>query len=151
MLKGFKDFLLRGNIVELAVAVVIGTAFTAVVTAVTTGILQPVISVFGGHTVNGLGFRLISDKPATFIAISPIISALINFLTVAAVLYFGFMAPMKAIVARAKRQEEKVVVTELQLLAEIRDLLREQRDAGSAAELEPEPKLEQKVAVSASD
>lgn len=147
MLKGFKDFLLRGNIIELAVAVVIGTAFTAVVTSVTNGILQPVISVFGGHTVDGLGFRLISDKPATFIAISPIISALINFLTVAAVLYFGFMAPMKAILARTKKQEETVVVTELQLLAEIRDLLREQR----AAEPEAEPESNSKVPVAAAD
>jgi len=89
MLKGFKTFLTRGNVIDLAIAVIIGTAFTAVITSITTGLLQPVISVFGGHSVNGLGFHLIADKPATYVALGSIITAIVNFLTVAAVLYFG--------------------------------------------------------------
>lgn len=58
MLKGFKDFVLRGNIVELAIAVVIGSAFAALVTTFTKGIISPIIALFGGNSVNGLAFQL---------------------------------------------------------------------------------------------
>ncbi|MFQ6326446.1 large conductance mechanosensitive channel protein MscL [Nocardia sp. NBC_01009] len=122
MLKGFKDFLMRGNVIDLAVAVVMGTAFTAVVTAVTKGIINPLLAVLGKTNELGLGVQLVADKPATFIAVGPIITALIDFVMVAAVLYFVLMVPMKTLKNRfgtTKAAEP----TETELLIEIRDLL----------------------------
>ncbi|MFE7800587.1 large conductance mechanosensitive channel protein MscL [Nocardia sp. NPDC057440] len=122
MLKGFKDFLMRGNVIDLAVAVVMGTAFTAVVTAVTKGIINPLLAVFGKTNELGLGVQLVADKPATFIAVGPIITGLIDFVMVAAVLYFVLMVPMKTLKNRfgtTKAAEP----TETELLIEIRDLL----------------------------
>ncbi|WP_327094069.1 large conductance mechanosensitive channel protein MscL [Nocardia vinacea] len=126
MFKGFKDFLMRGNVIDLAVAVVMGTAFTAVVTAVTKGIVNPLLAVLGKTNELGLGVQLVSDKPATFIAIGPIITALIDFALVAAVLYFVLMVPMKTLKNRfgtAKVAEP----SEIELLIEIRDLLAKQQ------------------------
>ncbi|MEV6333547.1 large conductance mechanosensitive channel protein MscL [Nocardia vinacea] len=126
MLKGFKDFLMRGNVIDLAVAVVMGTAFTAVVTAVTKGIVNPLLAVLGKTNELGLGVQLVSGKPATFIAIGPIITALIDFVLVAAVLYFVLMVPMKTLKNRfgtAKVAEP----SEIELLIEIRDLLAKQQ------------------------
>lgn len=134
MLKGFKDFLMRGNVIDLAVAVVMGTAFTAVVTAVTKGIVNPLLAVFGKTNELGLGVQLVADKPATFVAIGPILTALIDFALVAAVLYFVLMVPMKKLTNRfgtAKVAEP----TEIELLIEIRDLLaRQQRDSADDTE-----------------
>ncbi|WP_433524589.1 large conductance mechanosensitive channel protein MscL [Nocardia pseudovaccinii] len=126
MLKGFKDFLMRGNVIDLAVAVVMGTAFTSVVTAVTKGIINPLLAVLGKTNELGLGVQLVSGKPATFIAIGPIITALIDFVLVAAVLYFVLMVPMKTLKNRfgtAKVAEP----SEIELLIEIRDLLAAQQ------------------------
>ncbi|MFQ6398426.1 large conductance mechanosensitive channel protein MscL [Nocardia sp. KC 131] len=122
MLKGFKDFLMRGNIIDLAIAVVMGTAFTAVVTSVTKGIINPLLAVLGKSNELGLGIQLVSGKPATFIAVGPIVTALIDFIMVAAVLYFVLMMPMKTLKNRfgtTKAAEP----TETELLIEIRDLL----------------------------
>ncbi|WP_040696287.1 large conductance mechanosensitive channel protein MscL [Nocardia vinacea] len=130
MLKGFKDFLMRGNVIDLAVAVVMGTAFTSVVTAVTKGIINPLLAVLGKTNELGLGVQLVSGKPATFIAIGPIITALIDFVLVAGVLYFVLMVPMKTLKNRfgtAKVAEP----SEIELLIEIRDLLaKQQKDSG---------------------
>ncbi|MFC4126046.1 large conductance mechanosensitive channel protein MscL [Nocardia rhizosphaerae] len=126
MLAGFKDFLMRGNVVDLAVAVVIGTAFTAVVTAFTKGLINPLLAMFGSTNELGLGVQLVADKPATFIQIGPIITAFINFFVVAAVLYFVLMLPMKSLKNRfgtTKAAEP----TETELLIEIRDLLAKQQ------------------------
>ncbi|WP_433627960.1 large conductance mechanosensitive channel protein MscL [Nocardia sp. CA-120079] len=125
MLKGFKDFLMRGNVIDLAVAVVMGTAFTSVVTAVTKGIINPLLAVLGKTNELGLGVQLVSGKPATFIAIGPIITALLDFALIAAVLYFVLMVPMKTLKNRfgtAKVAEP----SEIELLIEIRDLLAKQ-------------------------
>jgi large conductance mechanosensitive channel len=129
MLKGFKDFLLRGNVVDLAVAVVIGTAFVAIVTAFTNGIINPLLAVLGGTSELGLGFRIVSDKPATFIAVGPIITAAINFLIIAAILYFVVVLPATRLKKRyGTRSAED---TEVELLTEIRDLLTESNRSGS--------------------
>ncbi|MEU2033180.1 large conductance mechanosensitive channel protein MscL [Nocardia amamiensis] len=128
MFKGFKEFLMRGNVIDLAVAVVMGTAFTAVVTSVTKGIINPLLAVFGSTNELGLGVQLIPSKPATFIAIGPIITAAIDFAMVAAVLYFVLILPMKTIKNRfgtTKAAEP----TEIELLIEIRDLLAERHEA----------------------
>jgi large conductance mechanosensitive channel len=134
MLKGFKDFLIRGNVIDLAVAVVMGTSFTAVVTAVTKGIINPLLAVLGKTNELGLGVQLVSGKPATFIAIGPIITALIDFMLVAGVLYFVLMVPMKTLKNRfgtAKVAEP----SEIELLIEIRDLLaKQQKDSVLDAE-----------------
>ncbi|MGY0501604.1 large conductance mechanosensitive channel protein MscL [Nocardia sp. FBN12] len=124
MLKGFKDFLLRGNVVDLAVAVVIGTAFVAIVTAFTNGIINPILAVFGGSNEMGLGFQLVADKPATFIEIGPIITAAINFLLVALILYFVLVVPATKAKKRFSKADEKL--SENELLIQIRDLLAEQ-------------------------
>ncbi|MET9212146.1 large conductance mechanosensitive channel protein MscL [Nocardia sp. NPDC003239] len=126
MFDGFKDFLMRGNVIDLAVAVVMGTAFTAVVTSFTKGIVNPLLAVFGSSNELGLGVQLIADKPATFIALGPIITAFIDFFMVAAVLYFVLMLPMKSLKNRfgtTKAAEP----TETELLIEIRDLLAKQQ------------------------
>ncbi|MGX1812187.1 large conductance mechanosensitive channel protein MscL [Nocardia sp. NPDC055321] len=137
MLKGFKDFLMRGNVIDLAVAVVMGTAFTAIVTSVTKGLLEPLLAVLGGNSEFGLGFQIIGSKPATFVALGPIISAVINFITVAAVLYFILMVPMTHLQRRLARQTEiKADPTEIELLVQIRDLLVEQNAGKSGAESE---------------
>ena len=95
MLAGFKEFIMRGNVIDLAVGVVIGAAFTSIVTAFTDNLMQPLINSIGGtNAADGLGFRILSDNPATFLDFGSVISAAINFLLVAAVVYFVIVAPM---------------------------------------------------------
>lgn len=133
MLKGFKDFILRGNVIDLAVAVVIGGAFTAIVTAFTEKLINPMIASLGGAEVNGLGFYIISGNDATFMDFGAVITAAINFLLVAAVVYFVLVVPMnKFNELQAKRKgvqedEEAPASVETELLTEIRDLLKEQQ------------------------
>lgn len=129
MLKGFKDFLMRGNVIDLAVAVIIGTAFTAIVTAFTKSLIQPLINVFGGQdAAKGLGFQILSRNPSTFVNIGEVINAVINFVIVAAVVYFLIVMPVKKLQERRKRGEEPgpAEPTDVELLTEIRDLLRQQ-------------------------
>ncbi|AKK02679.1 large conductance mechanosensitive channel protein MscL [Corynebacterium epidermidicanis] len=130
MLKGFKDFIMRGNVIDLAVAVVIGGAFTAIVTAFTNHLINPLIAVLGGSEVKGLGFQLISGNDATFMDFGAVITAAINFLLVAAVVYFVLVAPMNKFKERqaarkgvVEDEEEKASI-EAELLEEIRDLLK---------------------------
>jgi large conductance mechanosensitive channel len=125
MLKGFKDFLLRGNIVDLAVAVVIGTAFVALVTAFTESFIDPLLAAAGGGAVGeGLGLRLRSDDPATFIDIGGFLTAVVAFCITAAVVYVAVVVPMQKVAARLLQPEgEEAVVTDTALLSEIRDLL----------------------------
>jgi large conductance mechanosensitive channel len=133
MLKGFRDFVFRGNIFELAVAVVVGTAFTAVVTAIVTNLINPIIAAIGGHSVNGLSVTLVSGNPKTIMHFDTVITAVINFLIIAAVVYFVFIMPMNTLLEVRKRRQraaEAEVVpepTDIELLTEIRDLLRVQR------------------------
>jgi large conductance mechanosensitive channel len=129
MLKGFRDFVFRGNIFELAVAVVIGTAFTAVVTAVVTNLINPIIAASGGHNVNGLAVTLVAGNPKTIMHFDTVITAIINFVIIAAIVYFVFVLPMQTILERRRRRDPAVAAdpTDVELLTEIRDLLREQR------------------------
>ncbi|MGY1670744.1 large conductance mechanosensitive channel protein MscL [Geodermatophilus sp. SYSU D00710] len=130
VLKGFKDFLLRGNVVELAVAVVIGAAFTAVVTAFTDSFLTPLINLVAGGGEVGGSFTVdgqVFDYGA-------FISQVITFLLTAAVVYVVVVLPLKKVAERRKRGEEAgpVVPTQVELLAEIRDLLRNGPVQGTA-------------------
>jgi large conductance mechanosensitive channel len=133
MLKGFKGFLMRGNVIDLAVAVIIGTAFTAIVKAIADYLINPLIAAIGGANVNGLGFRLVGSNPKTLVDFGSIITAAINFTIIAGVVYFVIVMPMKKIQERRKRGEEPgpSEPTDVQLLAEIRDLLIDQRNRDS--------------------
>lgn len=146
MLKGFKDFLLRGNVVDLAVAVVLGTAFVAIVTAFTNGIINPLLALLGGTDELGWGIQLDPDKPATFIALGPIITAAINFLMIALILYFVLVLPATMAKKRFSTADEKL--TENELLIQIRDLLAADRGASSNGKhsfvTEPEPSTDGK-------
>jgi large conductance mechanosensitive channel len=129
MLKGFKDFILRGNVVDLAVAVVIGAAFGAIVTAFTSGIIQPLINAVSPPGSAGLGFPIVDGKETTYVDLSAIITAALNFLIVAAVVYFVIVLPLNKLKERRERGEEAgpSEPTDVELLIEIRDLLRTQR------------------------
>jgi large conductance mechanosensitive channel len=135
VLKGFKDFLMRGNVVDLAVAVVIGSAFTTIVTAFTSGLIKPLISTIGGtDAAKGLGYQIFANNDATFLDFGGVINAAINFVLVAAVVYFVIVLPVKHVQERRKRGQEPgpAEPTDVELLIEIRDLLRaqSQRDNG---------------------
>lgn len=128
MLKGFKDFLMRGNVVDLAVAVVIGAAFTAVVTAFTTAFLKPLIQLVSGggelagtFVVDGVVFDYASFA-----------NQVITFVITAAVVYFLVVYPLKALQERRRRGEEAgpAEPTDVELLTQIRDLLKEGRTTG---------------------
>lgn len=124
MLKGFKDFIMRGNVVDLAVGIVIGAAFTAVVTKFTESFLKPLISLIGGGKDQLAGKWQIS--PGNFIDWAGFINALITFILTAAVLYFLVVYPMNKLAERRRRGEEPPPAApseEVKLLTEIRDAL----------------------------
>jgi large conductance mechanosensitive channel len=127
VLKGFKEFLSRGNIVDLAVAVVIGTAFTALVKTFTDSIITPLISRIGAGGTN-VGILKINIGGGQTIDLNTLISATINFILVAAVVYFLVVVPYNRL--RKKGEVEQAQDTELSLLTEIRNLLKD----GTSAE-----------------
>jgi large conductance mechanosensitive channel len=128
MLKGFKDFLMRGNVVDLAVAVVIGSAFATLVTQFTKSFIEPLIKLAGGGGVSGGAFR-VNGVPFDWAAF---VNAVIAFLIVAAVVYFFVVVPMNHLLSRLKRDREpesESPAPDVLLLTEIRDLLRAQGGA----------------------
>jgi large conductance mechanosensitive channel len=130
MLKGFRDFVLRGNVVDLAVAVVIGAAFTAVVTSFVSSFLTPLIALLSGGGELG-GEWEINKQHFTWGAF---LSTVIGFLLTAAVVYFLVVLPVHRLFARLASGEEPAPVgpTQVELLVEIRDLLRAQQGLGPA-------------------
>ncbi len=102
MLKGFREFILRGNVVDLAVAVVIGTAFGAVITALVKDLMTPLIAAlvgtpdFSAYGVTIRGSRLL---------VGDFLNAVISFVLIAAAVYFFVVAPINAFIARRKRGE----------------------------------------------
>ncbi|MFC5337647.1 large conductance mechanosensitive channel protein MscL [Leucobacter denitrificans] len=126
MFKGFKDFLLRGNVVDLAVAVVIGAAFNEIVGKVVDSLITPIVGMF--FAADSLDTALLIGLPGGgTIALGAVIGAIINFVIVAAVVYFAFVLPMNKL--RKPTEEEPAVLTEQELLTEIRDLLASQQNA----------------------
>jgi len=100
--KGFRTFLMRGNLIDLAVAVVIGTAFTAVVTAIVKDLITPLIAAVGGKpNFGGLNFTV---HHSTF-AYGDFINALLSFVIVAAVVYFLIVAPVANVTTRLQRNK----------------------------------------------
>lgn len=133
MLKGFKEFIMRGNVMDLAVAVVIGAAFGAVINALVTAIINPVIgAVFNAKSLDKafvVSIPTVSGGTAD-IMFGAFIGALINFVIIAVVVYFVFVVPVNHFRTLAEERRkagqpevEGEPVTELDLLTEIRDLL----------------------------
>jgi large conductance mechanosensitive channel len=100
--KGFRTFLMRGNVVDLAVAVVIGTAFTAVVTAVVSDLITPLIAAIGGKP--NFGHLTFTVHHSTF-AYGAFLNALITFLIIAAVVYYLVVAPVAKVTTRVQRNK----------------------------------------------
>lgn len=132
MLKGFKDFIARGNVIDLATAVVIGAAFTALVSAFTDNVVQPLISRIGASPDSDYGFLRIPLGDSIAIDLNAVVSATINFLIVAAVVYFVIVVPYKKLKERDTKVEN--AETELTLLTEIRDLLAANGQSGTHGE-----------------
>lgn len=124
MVKGFKDFILRGNVLDLAVAVVLGAAFNEIVKALVENIITPLVSAIAGKpdiakvgnfTVNGANF-----------SVGNVLQAVLNFLLIAAAIYFVILAPVNRLLALRKLGEEPEPVApseEILLLTQIRDRL----------------------------
>jgi large conductance mechanosensitive channel len=124
VIKEFREFILRGNVVDLAIAVVLGAAFGAVVAALVSDIITPLVAaVFGQPDFGGLSFTINGSK----FAYGHFINTVITFVTVAAAIFFLVVKPMNALLARRKAKEEPAPESpteDILLLTEIRDLLR---------------------------
>ena len=127
MLKGFREFIARGNVIDLATAVVIGAAFTGLVTAFTDNVVQPLVSRIGATPDSDFGFLRIPLGNDTAIDFNAVISAAINFLIIALVVYFVIVVPYKKLKELDTKVEEED--TQLTLLTEIRDLIAENGSA----------------------
>ncbi|GAA2950099.1 large conductance mechanosensitive channel protein MscL [Streptomyces enissocaesilis] len=145
VLAGFKAFLMRGNVIDLAVAVVIGAAFTNVVNSIVKGVINPLVGAFGTQDLEKYSSCLkqpcTPDKNGVMQGIpinwGLVLSAVLSFLITAAVVYFLMVLPMAKYLARRaareKAQEDTAEVmeaTEVELLKEIRDALVAQRGSG---------------------
>jgi large conductance mechanosensitive channel len=122
-LRGFKDFILRGNVVDLSVGIVIGAAFTALVGSFTAAFIEPTLKLFGaGNNRVGGGFYI----GTTHFPVSTFVNGIITFVITAAVLYFFVVTPMNKLAERRKKgiePEPKAPSEEILLLREIRDAL----------------------------
>ena len=124
MLKGFKEFISRGNVVELAVGVIIGAAFKNIVDALVDGIINPLIAAVIGKPDFSDAFILTLN--GTDVKFGLLITAVINFILMAFAIYFCIVMPMNALNARRKKAEElaeEEASDEVKLLTEIRDAL----------------------------
>ena len=144
ILQGFKAFLMRGNVVDLAVAVVIGAAFTNIVSSVVKGIINPVIGAIGTKALDSYSSCIKgpctgTGDSATGVRIlwGSVLGATLTFVITAAVVYFLMVLPMSRYLARVEARRkaregthEVIEVTELEVLKEIRDALVAQRGAG---------------------
>ncbi|MHB9861100.1 large conductance mechanosensitive channel protein MscL [Streptomyces sp. YIM S03343] len=147
--QGFKAFLMRGNVVDLAVAVVIGAAFTNIVTSVVKGVINPVVGAMGTKSLDSYSSCLKdpcklnpdgSVKTGVQILWGSVLGSTLNFVITAAVVYFLMVLPMSRYLARmeARRKakegvKETLEVTELEVLKQIRDELIAQRGSGPSS------------------
>ncbi|MDO8308534.1 MAG: large conductance mechanosensitive channel protein MscL [Actinomycetota bacterium] len=127
MLKGFKDFVMRGNVIDLAVAVVVGAAFAALIGAFSAALIMPVIGIFlgGGISAGTIEIR------GQVIDFTMMINAIIVFAITLAVIYFVFVLPMNKLRERAARNAEVTeedTPVDIALLTEIRDLLKARQE-----------------------
>lgn len=123
MFKGFKDFLLRGNLIDIAVAFVIGGAFSAVTTSFTKVVVELLAKLGGASNFD-------EWQPLGLVSVGPFLTALVAFVIMAAVVYFGIVVPyekVKALTTVADTETEAGAPTTEELLIEIRDLLKQQQ------------------------
>ncbi|MFI5084427.1 MAG: large conductance mechanosensitive channel protein MscL [Actinomycetales bacterium] len=133
MLKGFKDFIMKGNVVDLAVAVVMGAAFGAVVTSLVTNVLMPLIAALvGSPSFDKFAVVTINGNDVKF---GVLLTAIVNFVLIAAAVYFVVVMPMNHMIERRNRRlgisqdvkEEAAEDPQIALLTEIRDSLQRER------------------------
>jgi large conductance mechanosensitive channel len=129
VLKEFRDFILRGNVIDLAVAVVLGAAFGAVVTAFVSSFVTPLIAAIGGKPdFSALSFTINGSR----FTYGAFLNVLISFLSIAAVIFFFVVQPMNKLMERVKHDDEPASdapAEDIVLLTEIRDELRSRRSA----------------------
>ncbi|MFD9790378.1 large conductance mechanosensitive channel protein MscL [Streptomyces sp. NPDC059070] len=147
VMAGFKAFLLRGNVIDLAIAVVIGAAFTTIVNSVVKGVINPLVGAFGTKDLNSYSSCLkgpcqFDEKTGEAVSGIPImwgmvLSAVLSFIITAAVVYFLMVLPMAKVLAKRAQQDkakegvqETMEISELEVLKEIRDALISQRGTG---------------------
>ena len=133
MLDEFKRFLFRGNVVDLAVAVVIGAAFSGVINSVVEDIINPIIGLVGGQDFSTLAITLQDGEPGdpdsgVYLRYGALITAMINFVLIAGAIFFLIVKPLNVMAERRRRSDAPVEDTpapsdETVLLTEIRDLL----------------------------
>ncbi|KQR66403.1 large conductance mechanosensitive channel protein MscL [Frigoribacterium sp. Leaf172] len=148
-MKGFKEFILRGNVIDLAVAVVIGAAFTAIVTSLVTNIFNPLIgAAFSASSLDDsliVSIPTLGDGGDAQLLFGAVLGSVIQFVIVAAVVYFCLVLPVNHLLKRtfarqaAEETPTDVPPTDVELLSEIRDLLRAQSApaAGSGSHAAP--------------
>ena len=119
----FKEFITRGNVIDLAVAVVIGLAITAIINSIVSGLITPLIGMIGGKDFSDLDFTI---NGSTF-EYGEVINAIIQFLLIAVAVFFFIVKPVNVLNERRRRGEEPEaeLSDEAALLTEIRDLLRD--------------------------
>ncbi|WP_062071526.1 large conductance mechanosensitive channel protein MscL [Demequina sediminicola] len=125
MIQGFKEFITRGNVIDLAVGIVIGGAFATVITAVVDGLLTPIIAMIFGQP--DLTQVMTFEINSAVFSIGLILDALFKFITIALAIYFFVVVPMNKLAERRKKADDVVEEdgpTEVELLMEIRDSLR---------------------------
>ena len=131
MLKEFREFIARGNVMDMAVGIIIGAAFTAIVNSVVNDLVNPIISLFtGGIDFSGLGVRLTEGEEAAVFAYGNFITAVIEFLIIAWAVFLlvkGVNRIKQAMESKAQHEatpEEPAGPSEKDILIEIRDALR---------------------------
>ena len=136
-MKGFVDFIRKGNLVQLAVAFVMGVAFTAVITSFVNNVISPLLGLIGGTDFTDVGWCVSKSCDPTFdevtktvtsngvfIAWGAFVTALITFALIAAIVYFFVVKPYEALEQRlAKKGDDELSPTDIELLTEIRDAL----------------------------
>ena len=123
MFKGFREFIMRGNVIDLAVAVVVGAAFAALVAAFSKALIEPIIGIFLGGGVDA-GKLVINGQVIDF---TMMINAVITFVVTLAIIYFVFVVPMNKWRERSGQENVDTAPADVQLLEEIRDLLKQQQ------------------------
>lgn len=142
MLKGFREFVLRGSVIDLAVAVVIGAAFSSIINTLVTAIINPALGAL--FNTASLAKSLPVTVPAVaggtpaVIYFGALIAAIIQFLLVAVVVYFALVVPINAVrrvqeKRRASGEPDDAPPTELEVLEQIRDLLAQATDTSSSS------------------
>lgn len=121
MLKGFKTFVFRGNVIDLAVAFVVGAAFASLITSFSDGLIQPIVGIFLGGGVD-VGQLTVNGQVIDF---TLLVNAIITFLITLTVIYFVFVLPMNKYRQRTGQGEVDATPADVKLLGEIRDLLAE--------------------------